>query len=698
MKSKIEAVISECKNNKLFLVLTYLVITICFFRNINLMPRGDLQPYFLGFLLSITYTALSIFVFVIGFKLIVLARIILVLALYISVYGIMGIDLLSFSKIAFFPLAMYFVLMLCIAITFLKVDYSRNRLLKNLLCFIENNLLKIVTFSIIIAVTFAYVDYIPYGTKMVVACITPIFLSIMYGFRIDDKVRQVVALGVIIFLCVLNWVYVSYLSYYSGVERNLYQESKYYYQIVSQVLSSNIDDSVKRVAIDKQAQNTKARFIITKNGEEFYYKESGRNTNEYILEEYYFSEKDGINVVFPKIIDSNGNVYQYRYFYANKPFIWIGLSRAITYSIIPDISQMNNVSFMKYHLYERSMNFWLPFWVGYFMILIILHYKTGYEVNIKELAFSYRALEDKNNELVDAKKELEDNNKELRGYQLTHDMLMNQFDRATSIEVSQHLQSLQLGWNGLVEKLIADEVHKLKNELSQFSIQNDSIQKGELLKNRPAEIESKLYEKVLKPYQKTIMDILSNLPNVLDYRVSENSIKEIVEASKASIPTTFERDRSLKSAFIIQDEVSAQCKGLYCLVNKARLSNIIYNVLKNSSTALSLQIIKKLKEGILHKGKIILRYSLKRENDADYLVVTITDNAGGFPLDIVDKVYREPVKSTDKSEGERWGGGTSYVKFFADRMNIDIVAKNICEEDNVIGAVVEIWIPVLSSV
>ena len=349
---------------------------------------------------------------------------------------------------------------------------------------------------------------------------------------------------------------------------------------------------------------------------------------------------------------------------------------------------MDNMSFMKYHLYERSMNFWLPFWVGYFMILIILYYKTGYELNIKELAFSYRALEDK-------KKELEDSNKELRGYQLTHDMLMDQFDRETKIEVSQHLQSLNLEWNGLVDTLIADAIHKMKNELSQFSVQSDPIKIREIWENTPAEIERNMYERLLFPYQQTIMDILNKLPNILDYRSSRYFIKDIVEAAEDAVPSVFRRDARLE--FTIKNEVSSEWERGVCLVNQGRLTNIIYNILKNSSTALSFYRTKMRRKGIRHIGEIILCYSIKNTSNKNYLVVSVIDNAGGFPEKIVDKIYHEPVESTDTSQGRRDGGGSSYVKFFADRMNIEVKARNIFDGDVVIGALVEIWIPIENS-
>ncbi|WP_164723917.1 hypothetical protein, partial [Veillonella sp. 3960] len=62
--------------------------------------------------------------------------------------------------------------------------------------------------------------------------------------------------------------------------------------------------------------------------------------------------------------------------------------------------------------------------------------------------------------------------------------------------------------------------------------------------------------------------------------------------------------------------------------------------------------------------------------------------------DIVDKIYKYPVESSDKTV-KRMGKGSLYVKYFADRMNAKIIVDNIINENNEVGAQVMLLIPVV---
>ena len=55
-----------------------------------------------------------------------------------------------------------------------------------------------------------------------------------------------------------------------------------------------------------------------------------------------------------------------------------------------------------------------------------------------------------------------------------------------------------------------------------------------------------------------------------------------------------------------------------------------------------------------------------------------SDNGGGLQDDYLEKVFREPIPSSKK---EGYGLGTTFVKFFSDRMGFHIRGENIVTEN-----------------
>jgi sensor histidine kinase regulating citrate/malate metabolism len=68
--------------------------------------------------------------------------------------------------------------------------------------------------------------------------------------------------------------------------------------------------------------------------------------------------------------------------------------------------------------------------------------------------------------------------------------------------------------------------------------------------------------------------------------------------------------------------------------------------------------------------------SFNRSEDSAEL--KIMDNGGGVSPEQVKLLYREPVPSL-KREGKKPGQGTLFVKFFSERMEMDVRAENSME-------------------
>jgi signal transduction histidine kinase len=64
-------------------------------------------------------------------------------------------------------------------------------------------------------------------------------------------------------------------------------------------------------------------------------------------------------------------------------------------------------------------------------------------------------------------------------------------------------------------------------------------------------------------------------------------------------------------------------------------------------------------------------------NGSDFLYVEVMDNGGGIAEEYVDRVFKEPIPS---SKGQGHGLGTTFVKFFAERMGLVVRGENVLTE------------------
>lgn len=114
--------------------------------------------------------------------------------------------------------------------------------------------------------------------------------------------------------------------------------------------------------------------------------------------------------------------------------------------------------------------------------------------------------------------------------------------------------------------------------------------------------------------------------------------------------------------------------------------------MKNANNALAHRI---LSDESFDNPALLLIYDVKNINEKIALSIVVQDNAGGFPEELINKIYKVPVKSSDTTQS-RMGKGSQYVKFFSDRMNATIQVRNIINEYGEKCAQVEVLIPIVS--
>ena len=212
---------------------------------------------------------------------------------------------------------------------------------------------------------------------------------------------------------------------------------------------------------------------------------------------------------------------------------------------------------------------------------------------------------------------------------------------------------------------LSDRIHTMKNKWNNL-VSNDK--------------EAALVKKILQD--------LNSMKTVFDLTYKNIPVSEISEIVKASIPEQYTLCESPK--FSYSPFESHEYDSFFTSINSNRLESIIINLLQNSCSAIeryfySLPIEKMMQ----YQGYIKLSTNIEQREGKLYYTITLEDNGGGFPEP--EKIYKVPITSSDKSNGERKGAGTLYINTFVRRMNGFIEASNVVLPDNMIGAKTTIY-------
>ncbi len=105
-----------------------------------------------------------------------------------------------------------------------------------------------------------------------------------------------------------------------------------------------------------------------------------------------------------------------------------------------------------------------------------------------------------------------------------------------------------------------------------------------------------------------------------------------------------------------------------------KVVEIIRNLMKNAQKAIELKQIELMRQDFkaYHDFKPYPEVVLRGMDGR--LKLEVTDNGGGLPDEYLDKVFREPLPS---SKRDGYGHGTTFVKFFSDRMGFTLWGENV---------------------
>lgn len=217
----------------------------------------------------------------------------------------------------------------------------------------------------------------------------------------------------------------------------------------------------------------------------------------------------------------------------------------------------------------------------------------------------------------------------------------------------QKLQVLELNWSDNTVQFLRSARHDLVNQLEKSKTgMNDLL--------------VEVYDSVVKPYSKSILESQKEMRAYIDEitsgKLSEYKLKDI----DAKIESIADVLRQKIGAYIDIEYSGFKDPGeSFCKMNK--LFFVAFNnILDNSVYALQRKVLRA-------DFKAYLLISLKEENEKE-VMFRVMDNAGGLSKDKLSKIYKESVES---SKGERLGEGTMIAKNFVKLLDGHITAQNI---------------------
>ncbi|MFH0845114.1 MAG: ATP-binding protein [Pseudomonadota bacterium] len=197
-----------------------------------------------------------------------------------------------------------------------------------------------------------------------------------------------------------------------------------------------------------------------------------------------------------------------------------------------------------------------------------------------------------------------------------------------------------------------------------------------IVNDLPEAKETDIYNQIIEPFQKAILEHLKGLEKKMTFE------PVVIELGKLAgvLEQELHRDiQPLKTRYDLVFNISGDNdlheKKIRC--DPFKVVEIIRNLMKNSQKAIELKQIRLMKEDFsAYKAfRPYLCMILKRDKKCASLEVI--DNGGGLREADLNKVFKEPIPSSKK---EGYGLGTTFVKFFSDRMGFHIRGENIVTE------------------
>lgn len=538
----------------------------------------------------------------------------------------------------------------------------------------------------------------------------------IYGKRSGLKItKHLLFWTIILFIASsLNWHWVNAYSYYDGLKRGVHREAKSLRNLLEEQIKSGIpiEDACKNIFNRSRTLAIIDVSILSGNGNiikeiplySFKHIDKTHTSKKYIVENAEYNNHGVDDIIY------NNNTYRIKYQYIGRPKIFTGLWRAFTFSSF-EFSEYNN--YYKYRLYNRSWNFWIPFFI---LSLILFSVMFQWISSSKKLIFSLKEinikngeLEEKNIELDRYSNELEKRNQEinkkneelkdknialdksvnkLKIFEGTYNKILRDFSDTIN-ENGNNLQHVQSRWDEFEKKSTSMKRHDIINEWRSFKNCN--------LENIDSTFVTSVYMEFLEPTISKIHSGLKGLEKILDLRTKTYTLGQL-------LPMFQDRTEDVKTAIPVFDHVKfskeVNIKGyenFTVIIIYEKLQSIIFNLLSNSQEAI-FHYFDYLDENDLdclaYKGRIFLNISVVHDNNFPQLCIDVADNGGGFSDDKVNIIYKEPVSTSKVGDQRHYGEATSYIGFFVMLMHGSISASNITFNNGEKGARTIVRIPI----
>lgn len=197
-----------------------------------------------------------------------------------------------------------------------------------------------------------------------------------------------------------------------------------------------------------------------------------------------------------------------------------------------------------------------------------------------------------------------------------------------------------------------------------------------IVNDLPESKENDLYSRIIEPFQEAILKHLKGLeqkltfePVLLDVETLGRKVKEEITADLEPLRNRYELDIRLSGL----NGFGGRC--VQCDPNK--VLEILRNLVKNSQKAIELMQIELMRSDFDAYRSFRPYLSMALRGDDGSLTLEVTDNGGGVEDEHLEKIFKEPIPSSKKKE---YGLGTTFVKFFSERMGFTVHGNNVVTE------------------
>ena len=344
---------------------------------------------------------------------------------------------------------------------------------------------------------------------------------------------------------------------------------------------------------------------------------------------------------------------------------------------------------------RRAFYFTTIAWNAEILLYNIYSWKWGYAVEHVNLILAIwlflgkaESPADENDRLLwnmeKEKWDMEKEKKDLKNQLLIYKRMQGDIIAAGD-RTKQTLQTLELKSETAVEVALKSLRHDMANKLGAPLYPVEKAGQNEYW-----DFVDTIRNDVVTPVVKAVLEMLSNLPDAIDTKLSTTPLDEVCQAIKDWFES--EKKRSARFDLQLSDKTELKDQVGHCTINHYRLRTILSDIYGNSCAAISKMKDRAREVGETYYGKI--HFELSHSDGS--LDIAITDNAGGFPETILPRIYKEPVTSSKNPNGERRGEGAYYAGFFIEKlMSGRITASNETDDDGKMGAKTVISLPII---